>query len=70
MTSNIDRSLFNMYKIDSRTNRKRLLATYSQTINIKSNKLIVVYFPKVGKSNEPVVIYQGEGKKDLQMIYR
>ena len=47
-----------------------MLATYNQTINIKNNKLIVMYFPKVGENNEYPHFYEDLTQKDLQTIYR
>ena len=47
MTSNIDRSLFNMYRVDHNTNKKRLIGTYNNSYNIKNCKMIILYHPKV-----------------------
>jgi len=70
MTSNVDRSLFNMHKLERKTQRTRLLATYSQSFNIKSTKLVVIYYPKVDKHNQPAIFYDDEAKKNLQKVYR
>lgn len=60
MTSNLDRSLYNMVKMEHKTNKKKILATYSQTYNIKNSKLIVMYYPKVNSKNEPTVFYDSQ----------
>jgi hypothetical protein len=57
LASNVDRSMYEMFQFKRNTNKKRVLATYSQTYNIKNNKLIVIYYPKVKQNNETVIFY-------------
>jgi len=62
--------MFNMHKLERKTQRTRLLASYSQSLNIKNSKLIVIYYPKVDKNNQSAIFYDDEAKNNLQKVYR
>lgn len=57
IVSNLDRSRFNILKVDRLTNKKRILGTLITSVNISNAKLLVLYHPIVAENNTPAVFY-------------
>ena len=70
LVSNFDRSRYSLYFDEHRTGRKRILATYSITYKINSNKNLAIYYPRLNDRNEPTIFYEDSTGLDLQFVFR
>ena len=70
LESNIDRSQYNLYSNEYRLGKRQILSTITQSVNLKNSKLLVAYFPKVDKQNQPAILYESNNNHTLYSYYR
>jgi hypothetical protein len=66
----MDRSKFNILKVDRSTNNKRIMGTVVNSVSLHNSKLLVMYYPKIDANNLPAIFNLNEASTDLQEIYR
>ena len=70
MVSNLDRSKFNLSEFEKGYQQKRMLGTICSTVNLKNDKSLIMYYPRVNERNQPTIFHLHSSDSDLQLVYR